>query len=568
MKKIICHALLLTVVALVTRTTCAQVLPDKTIEETAKAIVKIRMQKKTGEKQVYTGFFVDENGTCMTDLVNLQDALWGTVITQDGSQYEIDRIVAVNEDHSVAKFTLKNTGGKKFPFLKQAADPRSGYRYATFIQVSHENPPVYHEGIIHRRYMKRTNYEREVMHISALPYKNEYSIWGVPILNTKGELTGMMSYWENNTDFMADYIPQPDQWEKTDRTIASLNKNKIVPLFRSPELEPNLIYYAIELARDATYVYAGYTHTFFHYGENFYLWNERDRQQFGFYIKDLKTERMFYLKESTLGSAVSQTRIELCKTHYFRMTFPALPPEVEQIALVEGSLQEWTLPQINLQAAPAANLYNIAEKEYALRTYLGLLGEGKSEYYMQKYMQAVDNYHSGSKEMAMNGKALVRIFNREPIDDIINMLADYAQSAKVTNLTWMNLFSLYAWQEEDDRALATITRAIETTQGARLQELYAKRADLYETLKQYDAAYKDWDAASKVFYVASQYKPWMFTGYKMICAYEAGKTNLAKTHYWELHKQLNEASLLEPSDGTEQWQGILSDYAEKLGISN
>jgi hypothetical protein len=134
---------------------------------------------------------------------------------------------------------------------------------------------------------------------------------------------------------------------------------------------------SVELTQEATYVYAAYTHTWIYYAERFFLWNKRDRQQFGFYIKDRNTGRMFYLRESTLGSGGKGTEVEPCMTQYFRMTFPPLPPDLQQSDLIEGSLQEWNLLQINLQAERSANLRNIAEKEHALRYYLQKSDLGK-----------------------------------------------------------------------------------------------------------------------------------------------------------------------------------------------
>ncbi len=553
----------LIIICLYANTAATQVMPDKIIQESAKAIVKIRMYSKTGKIRIFTGFFIDESGTCMTDLYNLENALWGSVITEDGSEYEIDRITAISRSYNAAKFTLKNTKGRKFPFLNMAADPRNGYRYATFIHSSEEKAAIYYEGIIHNRFMNRYT-DHESMHISALPREREG--WGVPLLNARGEVIGMVSYIEDEKDFIAEYIAPPDSWEKTDRTVIAMNEDKIVPLLRIPETEPNLIYYAIELTPETTYVYAAYTHTWIYYAKQFFLWNERDRQQFGFYIKDRNTGRMFYLKESTLGSNGKGTEVEPCMTQYFRLTFPPLPPDVQQIDLIEGSLQEWNLSQIELQANHPITMRSVAEKEHALRYYLQKIKVGKSNYYMQKFKQTFETYPA-QQEMALNGQAYAMLFNGESIDDVVSMLEKYTQTAKPTNLTWLNLYRLYRWQESYDKALTAINRVIELTQGARLQEWYAERASLYEYLNDYDAAYKDWETASKVFYVASQYSPWMFTAYKMACAYEAGKAALAKTQYQELQKQLREWS--EANNNAQigaGWQEYIDQYARKMGF--
>jgi tetratricopeptide (TPR) repeat protein len=185
---------------------------------------------------------------------------------------------------------------------------------------------------------------------------------------------------------------------------------------------------------------------------------------------------------------------------------------------------------------------------------------------MKKFEQTVATYPA-QREMAINGQAYAMLFNREPIDDVINMLGEYAQNAQPTDLTWLNLYRLYFWQESYDKALTAINRVIELTQGARLQEWYVARANLYEDVNDYDAAYKDWETASKVFYVASQYKPWMFTASKMACAYEAGKTSLARTLYQELRKQLRKWS--EANDNAQiasGWQEYIDEYAKKMGV--
>lgn len=75
------------------------------------AVFHLLMTKADGSQSAASGFFVDNNGTAVTNFHVIEDKVSGTATLYDGTTAEIDRVIGVNKDEDLAVIHLnvKNT---------------------------------------------------------------------------------------------------------------------------------------------------------------------------------------------------------------------------------------------------------------------------------------------------------------------------------------------------------------------------------------------------------------------------------------------------------------------------
>lgn len=68
-------------------------------------------------KGMGSGFFIDKNGTGITNYHVLNGAIKAIIKTSDEKEYEINQVIASDRKWDIAKFTIRNDEHKQFDFL-------------------------------------------------------------------------------------------------------------------------------------------------------------------------------------------------------------------------------------------------------------------------------------------------------------------------------------------------------------------------------------------------------------------------------------------------------------------
>ena len=135
-----------------------------------------------------TGFFIDSEGTGLTNYHVLEGASYAVIKTLDGNHYKIDQIISQNKKIDLIKFKVKKTS-KIFPYLKLC--PTSPIEAEEVLVIGNPKELEYSvsNGIISS--LRNDEEMGKVIQITA-PISSGSS--GSPLLNLKGEVLGVVSF--------------------------------------------------------------------------------------------------------------------------------------------------------------------------------------------------------------------------------------------------------------------------------------------------------------------------------------------------------------------------------------
>lgn len=96
---------------------CSHSLQD-IIEDTKDATVTIYTFDEYGSPSGEgSGFFIDDNGTCLTNYHVLDGATKAILKTSEDLEFEIDSVLLSNKKKDIITFNVKNPENKKFAYL-------------------------------------------------------------------------------------------------------------------------------------------------------------------------------------------------------------------------------------------------------------------------------------------------------------------------------------------------------------------------------------------------------------------------------------------------------------------
>jgi len=135
-----------------------------------------------------TGFFIDSEGTGLTNYHVLEGASYAIVKTLDGNHYRIDQIISQNKKNDLIKFKVKKTS-KLFPYLKLC--PTNPIEAEEVLVIGNPKELEYSvsNGIISS--LRNDEEMGKVLQTTA-PISSGSS--GSPLLNLKGEVLGVISF--------------------------------------------------------------------------------------------------------------------------------------------------------------------------------------------------------------------------------------------------------------------------------------------------------------------------------------------------------------------------------------
>jgi tetratricopeptide (TPR) repeat protein len=135
-----------------------------------------------------TGFFIDSEGTGLTNYHVLEGASYAIVKTLDGNHYRIDQIISQNKKIDLIKFKVKKTS-KLFPYLKLC--PTNPIEAEEVLVIGNPKELEYSvsNGII-----SSIRLDEEIGKVIQTTAPISSGSSGSPLLNLKGEVLGVISF--------------------------------------------------------------------------------------------------------------------------------------------------------------------------------------------------------------------------------------------------------------------------------------------------------------------------------------------------------------------------------------
>ncbi|MCH5175070.1 MAG: trypsin-like peptidase domain-containing protein [Prevotellaceae bacterium] len=436
-----------------------------------------------------SGFFIDKNGTGITNYHVLHKSVKAIVKTADNQEFEIDSVLVSDRKKDIIKFKVKNPNNKKFKYLtfSKTEINQGDAIYNVSSPLGLEQ--TVSEGIISAI---RSDSHGDIIQVSA-PISEGSS--GSAILNQDGDVIAVSTYTYKkgqNLNFGVKLDEEilgsitSNDFDKSNKKFNSKD-NYVIINSRSTN-NPSVILHALEFKKDATIAYLSYTNLDISEGEKTYIWVNLNKKDNGFYLLDLNTDKKYYIVSSTIGdSRENGTEVPLASSYRFKLTFPPIkkPSELETIDIVEGkSKKGWKFEDINLSDYRTALLYD--EESYNKNYGYLCMHDGDLDNASYVFLSILeDNPEDEEALNALGIIALVEGNNKDALDYFTEAVEQHPNS--VTGLK--NRAAYYSLQEDYNEALKDLNHVV-SIEGNN-PENYLLRYSLYSKMEKWNLAIKD-----------------------------------------------------------------------------
>ena len=529
--------MLLVIVTMSFLTSCKKDLKD-IIAETKQATFTVYTYDEYGSPSGSgSGFFIDKNGTAITNYHVLDGSTKAVIKTEDGVEYEIDQVVASDEKWDIAKFTIKNKIKKEFQYLDfadyVAEQGDKIYNISAPLGLEH----TVSEGIVSSL---RDDSHGKIIQITA-PISAGSS--GSAILDKEGKVIAVATFQKSggqNLNFGV-YINKDKivTLTKNDFLKKQPNFNKkdnFIILNVPNEGDGNVTLHALEFKTDATIAYLSYTNLDMAY-DYMLIWCELNAEDESFTIIDKDKNKKYHVVSSTIGvDKVNGTKVELASNYRFKVYFPAIKDELNNIDIVTGTTtRDWKFLNINLDQFRDNITYDSQKyiKEYAYST----MRKG----YLEEAVVVFNSILEENPEdmQALNAMGIISY----AIDNNMDALSYFTKAIEThpnNTLGLSNRSYLYKYQKEYKKALEDISKVISIDPAQ--PGNYYFRATIYVDLGKFEDAIKDFTQTldSEDFKEES-----MIYFYRALCYAQIGKIKKAKDDVQMAYNYTNDSELEE-----------------------
>lgn len=436
-----------------------------------------------------SGFFIEANGTGITNWHVLDKSVKAVIKTSDNQQYEIDSVLCASSKKDLVIFKIKNGGNRVFHTL----------------QFSHEKPakgaPVYNisapmgmessvsEGIVASY---REDSHGEIVQTTA-PISPGSS--GSPLLTDKGEVFAVATFKRRGGENMNFGIMVNESTINELDTKEFYKKNRkfnsgtsdFVLLNLLPDKGSDLVLNAIEFSPTATTIYLTYTNMHLTANGNWSIWCEVGEKDNGFFIEDKDTKQRYYVTSSTLETSKEKAKpINIAEVRQFKVHFPAIKTKPSHIDVMWGEndrdshftdidldkyREHFSADDIGYQRGYALKLTTEGGDFASTIAILSDLLEEYPSDVISLNMMAILSYVLDNKTNAM-------LYLEEAIDQNPN-----------DELAYLNRATMYEVSEDYESAIEDLTAAINLQPGQ--PDYYYSRAVVYFTMEEYQKALDD-----------------------------------------------------------------------------
>lgn len=206
-----------------------------------------------------SGFFIDQNGTGITNYHVLDKCMKAILRLKDGKEYEIDQVLASDKKWDVVKFSTLHESTEEFRYLKFSRKAIEQGEKVYNIGAPMGLEQTFADGLVSSL---RTDTHGEVVQVS-IPISPGSS--GSPIMNESGEVVAIASYKKRgeNLNFGVSIndeklsMMKDNPFIKTNRQFN--NKENFIILNIPSDQDNDLVLNALQFKSDATIAYLSYT---------------------------------------------------------------------------------------------------------------------------------------------------------------------------------------------------------------------------------------------------------------------------------------------------------------------
>lgn len=464
---------------------CSRNLQD-IIEDTKRATVTVYTFDEYGSPLGSgSAFFIDKDGTAITNYHVLDGATKATVKTFDGREYEVDSVLVSNRKKDIIKFSLRNSGNNEFKYLTFANEaPQQGDRvYNISSPLGLEQ--TFSDGVISAT---RSDSHGEVIQITA-PISSGSS--GSAIINEKGEVIAVATYLMKggqNLNFgvrlSRETLPLITENDFAKRNSKFNSKDNFIIINSVSSNTPNLRFNAIEFKKDATVAYFSLTNLDMTMPE-MPLYIPTNKGDKGLCLKDISGGKTYHVSSNNIGADRKEAEVvTLATTKQFKVYFPAIknPEELSEIDIIDG-VRGWKFNGIDLDDCRNTLHYDMEsfQKNYAYSK----MHEGDLGTPLEIFSQILED--NPEDEDALNAIGIIS-YVQGNMKDALDCFSEAIETHPTSDTGYNNRAYLYLSQEQIDKAMADLKKSVNINPSG---DNYLKRAGLYMALENWREANND-----------------------------------------------------------------------------
>lgn len=466
-------------------TSCERNLQD-IIEDTKQATLTVYTFDEYGSPLGSgSAFFIDKNGTAITNFHVLDGATKATVKTADGNEFEVDSVLVSNRKKDIVKFSLRTDGNLNFKYLSFTDEaPQQGDKiYNISSPLGLEQ--TFSDGVISAT---RSDSHGEIIQITA-PISPGSS--GSAIINEKGEVVAVATYLMKGGQNLNFGVRLSEETLNliTENEFAKRNpkfnsKGNFIIINSVSSNTPNLRLNAVEFKKDATVVYFSFTNLDMTMPE-MPLYIPTDKGNKGLCLKDVTNGKIYQVTSSNVSAERKDAdRVVLATTKQFKVYFPAIrnSESISEIDIIDG-VRGWKFEGIDLDECRNSLHYDMEsfQKNYAYsRMHEGDLGTS-----LEIFSQLLED--NPEDEDALNAIGIIS-YAQGNMKDALDYFSEAIESHPTSDTGYNNRAYLYLSQEQTDKAMADLKKSVSINPSG---DNYLKRAGLYMALENWKDANND-----------------------------------------------------------------------------
>lgn len=435
-----------------------------------------------------SGFFIDTNGTGITNYHVLNGAVKALITLHDSTKLEIDKVLASDSKWDIIKFSVKNPDGKQFKHLKFADKTVEQGDKVYNISAPMGLEQTVSDGLVSAI---REDSHGQTIQITA-PISPGSS--GSAILDENGDVIAVATFLHKggqNLNFGVaiddNKIADLTQNEFEKKNTSFNKKDNFIIMNVPDEKNTTVILHALEFKKDATVAYVSFTNLDMAFS-NTLIWCQLNKKEKGFYIKDKERDKKYYVTSSTIGIDKEHgTVVALASNIKFKVFFPAIKEELHKIDIIEGEGSKgWRFTDIDLDKYREHFEYDASEyiREYAYTS----MHKGDLTSAMSIFSSMLED--DQEDVIALNAMGIIS----HVVDN--NSDASYYFSKAIethpnNTIAYINRCQLNKHQKDYKSAISDITSAINIE--PEVSDNYYTRAVCYMDVEEWDNAIKDFN---------------------------------------------------------------------------
>ena len=439
-----------------------------------------------------SGFFIDANGTGITNYHVLDGASKAFIKTSDENEYEIESIIASDKDWDILKFSLKGDHSD-FKYLKFSKnDMQKGD------EVYNIGSPLGLEKTVSNGIVSSFRKDKKYGDIVQVTAPVSPGSSGSPLLDRNGDVFAVATFLKQggqNLNFgvlvdkeRIDNLTKSDFSRYNNRFNTSSN---FVVLNIPSDKGADLVLNAIEFDEKATTLYLSYTYLLLMGGDDYYIWVELGNKQDDFMIEDLDTHKEYYVVSSTLGvDKENATEVNLATTTQFKVFLPPIKDNIERFSVYGCGKEDdrWLFKDIDLKKYKETVNVNFEnyKRDYAFAS----LREGELGDATELLMELLES--NPDDVLALNALGII-FYMADNNNDALYYFSEAIDRNPNHDLSYVNRFVVYMYQNNYSSALEDITKAINIEPDQ--PDNFVYRAMLYIDMENWEEAKKDIDKA-------------------------------------------------------------------------